>query len=99
VLLGGCSQANSREAHADPSASANATFTGLVEKAGIGKNGSPAALRDTAGSICAGYAHGHSFDEIITDLTDSGWSAHDARELNSAAVAAYCPDQKGKTQP
>lgn len=99
ALLAGCSQANSSgRAASTTGAAANATFARLAEAAGITRQGSPAALRDAAGSICAGYAHGRSYDEIITDLTDSGWTARDARALNSAAVTAYCPQQKDKAQ-
>ena len=99
AALAGCSQANGSGREADPTgAAANATFARLAEAAGITGQGSPAALRDLAGSICAGYASGRSYDDVITDLVNGGWTARNARALNSAAVTAYCPQQKATAQ-
>jgi hypothetical protein len=99
AVLAGCGGGNpSGPASGSTSAAANATFARLAEAAGITRQGSPAALRDMAGTICAAYARGRSYDEVITDLTDGGWGAGDARALNAAAVTAYCPQEKSKAQ-
>ena len=99
AALAGCSQANGSAREADPTpAAANATFARLAAAAGITRHGSPATLRDLAGSVCAGYASGRSSDDVITDLTNGGWTVQDARALNSAAVTAYCPQEKARAQ-
>lgn len=96
AALAGCSSANrSGPAQSSSGAAANATFATMVEQRGLAGHGSPAALRDLAGTICTAYARGHSRQDVVTDLVNGGWSAADAGALSDVAVAAYCPQESG----
>jgi hypothetical protein len=74
-----------------PQAVRDTIFDQYVTNNGLTAHGDVSTLEAGAHTICAAYANGQGFIEVIQALVQGGWSAYQAGQMNGASVTAYCP--------